>query len=422
MHIRVILMIVGSVVALPLLCSICRSASFNCGATGLTKTEQTICTNTTLSVLDAKLASLFVAIRSSASGAQKASVVAAQRAWIARRNECPNTECLAAAYNDRIAQLSAKVDQGSPPPPLSVSSPANPNPPSGTVTSGMPSARSSEPVTTVSDAPSDLTALDREIEAGLAATQQLEGKQVGFKDFRLGNSMTVNGNPKGTSSCRAIVDFSPEKNLGIQRQALEAFRARWFPIIGTFKECSATTTVFENQVSVTYSIAGRSGTIFYIHFEAPNQDLPGIAAALSKRLGAPKETISRQPISEVRQVVLKQTREECDNMRSVLTNMGNTAQPEIDKCYKSVEARTDIKMGMSKFPPEGIVKTIRDWSQEGVNVGYMSLNIEDEGKVQFISTAMNGAMKQALEAMKKEFSNLEEKTKKGEDDRKARDF
>jgi uncharacterized protein len=88
------------------------SASFNCGAMGLTKTEQTICSDATLSALDSKLAPLYSIARNSAGDADKAGIVAAQKAWVAKRNRCPDTGCLTDAYTSRIAELTRVSSAG----------------------------------------------------------------------------------------------------------------------------------------------------------------------------------------------------------------------------------------------------------------------------------------------------------------------
>ena len=272
------------------------------------------------------------------------------------------------------------------------------------------------------EVPSDLLALRGQIDAAVAATKQLKSAQIGFKDFRLGTSIKSDGAPKGAGSCQAAFEFSPEKMTMLSKQTVEVVRSRWLPVLDGIKTCTATTTVFEKPVVVTYLYAGDDEIMWKFSFKSANEDLPGITAAISKTLGAPKETIERSSIAQVRANTLKATREECDNERAMLAKMGNTAQPEIDKCYKSVESRTDIKMATSNLPPEGIVATQRVWLPAGAIVNYVSANTMDQTEVFFYATSMFSTVKQAVETMGNDIDKINNKSRKEEENKKAKRF
>lgn len=78
--------------------------SFDC-AKAATKVEQLICGSNPLAAADAELAVLFE--KAVAAAADGNAVVAEQRNWIKTvRNQCSDEPCLAAAYHNRIAELS----------------------------------------------------------------------------------------------------------------------------------------------------------------------------------------------------------------------------------------------------------------------------------------------------------------------------
>jgi uncharacterized protein len=79
--------------------------SFSCSG-NLLPTEAAICANSTLAVLDMALASLYDNVYNRTSGAARDQLVAAEKAWIARRDACgANVPCITQAYRSRIAQL-----------------------------------------------------------------------------------------------------------------------------------------------------------------------------------------------------------------------------------------------------------------------------------------------------------------------------
>jgi uncharacterized protein len=80
--------------------------SFSCSGNNLLPAEAAICANSTLAALDVALASLYDNVYNRTSGAQRDQLVAAEKAWIARRDACgANVPCITQAYRSRIAQL-----------------------------------------------------------------------------------------------------------------------------------------------------------------------------------------------------------------------------------------------------------------------------------------------------------------------------
>jgi len=93
-----------------LFCSFAWPASFNCAAGELTPVEQMICHDAQLSDLDSKLALAYAGAKNTVSAADRPNLIATQRAWIARRNQCPDVSCVAAAYAARIKALSPSAE------------------------------------------------------------------------------------------------------------------------------------------------------------------------------------------------------------------------------------------------------------------------------------------------------------------------
>lgn len=90
--------------AVGLVSQICFSASFNCNGGRLSTIEKSICADAQLSGLDSRLASVYSAEK--ARLLAPASLIEEQKAWIRRRNSCPNTQCLIELYYSRITELS----------------------------------------------------------------------------------------------------------------------------------------------------------------------------------------------------------------------------------------------------------------------------------------------------------------------------
>jgi len=78
------------------------AASFNCDKAS-TFAEEVICSDSRLTVMDEELARLYKAALASA--ANKAAISAEQKAWLATRDHCKDSNCIMQAYADRIATL-----------------------------------------------------------------------------------------------------------------------------------------------------------------------------------------------------------------------------------------------------------------------------------------------------------------------------
>ena len=85
-------------------------ASFDCQTDGLSKIENTICTDSELSKLDSQLGSVYALARATAVAGAKGALLKAQKTWLATRNLCSSAQCLHAAYDARIAELSSAPD------------------------------------------------------------------------------------------------------------------------------------------------------------------------------------------------------------------------------------------------------------------------------------------------------------------------
>lgn len=73
--------------------------------------ETAICRSYTLGQAEARMATLFQVVTSLVAMGERGTIADAQRQWIARRNACgADGACLAGAYRDRIAALSAALD------------------------------------------------------------------------------------------------------------------------------------------------------------------------------------------------------------------------------------------------------------------------------------------------------------------------
>ncbi|HWT15210.1 MAG TPA: lysozyme inhibitor LprI family protein, partial [Patescibacteria group bacterium] len=90
-------------------CASARAASFDC-AKATTTVEQLVCTNPALSDLDDDLAATYRQATSLASPGD-AEPKQSQRTWLKRRNACSDADCVAAAYQARIAELEDAIGQ-----------------------------------------------------------------------------------------------------------------------------------------------------------------------------------------------------------------------------------------------------------------------------------------------------------------------
>ena len=98
-------LVTGAVLSLGCIATPSWAASFDCAAATLTSVERAVCADEALSALDSELSSNYSALRSQATGEEKMRLVSEQKAWIAQRNRCGNTECFREAYQKRIAEL-----------------------------------------------------------------------------------------------------------------------------------------------------------------------------------------------------------------------------------------------------------------------------------------------------------------------------
>jgi len=93
-------------IAIGFLCAVfiapASAASFNCDKAS-TFAEEVVCSDSRLTVMDEELAHLYKAAL--ASSANKAAVSAKQKAWLATRDRCKDSNCIMQAYADRIAAL-----------------------------------------------------------------------------------------------------------------------------------------------------------------------------------------------------------------------------------------------------------------------------------------------------------------------------
>jgi uncharacterized protein len=84
-----------------------KAQSFNCRY-AKSPDEILICHNSRLAQLDEQMSSIFFSVRNSVSAAQHASLDAGQHSWLRARMSCGrDAECIAAAYIERIAQLTS---------------------------------------------------------------------------------------------------------------------------------------------------------------------------------------------------------------------------------------------------------------------------------------------------------------------------
>ncbi len=80
-------------------------ASFDCKKEVLSQVEDAICAHAELSRLDSQLGSVYAVARATADPAQEDALLKSQETWIATRDQCASSQCLGAAYDERIGQL-----------------------------------------------------------------------------------------------------------------------------------------------------------------------------------------------------------------------------------------------------------------------------------------------------------------------------
>lgn len=97
------------------------SSPINCKAPALSTIETEICSNGTLASLDQQLANLYSSALAKASSSDRVTLVAQQKAWLEKRNQCDGWGCLIQSYNWRI------YDFTNPPVPFSEQVPSKKN-------------------------------------------------------------------------------------------------------------------------------------------------------------------------------------------------------------------------------------------------------------------------------------------------------
>ncbi len=99
------------------MCSAAHAASFDC-TKAQTRAEQLICAESSLSRQDEQLAASYKLSRqqfdqgADGAAATLADLAAAQQAWLAQRDACPNAACLAASYAQQSAVLGFQTRPG----------------------------------------------------------------------------------------------------------------------------------------------------------------------------------------------------------------------------------------------------------------------------------------------------------------------
>ena len=81
------------------------SPSFNC-RNARARSEIAVCRNAALASLDRQMASQFYSARSRATPQQRALLERTRGTFLGYRNRCRNTDCIAAAYRDRMREIS----------------------------------------------------------------------------------------------------------------------------------------------------------------------------------------------------------------------------------------------------------------------------------------------------------------------------
>jgi uncharacterized protein len=397
-----------NMIALTIVCSLigvtqpagrASAASFNCGASGLAKTEQAICGDPGLSALDSKLGSVYALARGNASEADKAVLVVAQKGWVWRRNQCTDTQCLADAYNARIAELS---------PPTAVTA----------ATQSMSNAGTSRPSASATTV--DISALAAEQEASALAARKLISQQIGFKDFRIGKVVTAATDIPGLEGCSPMIQLpKPSADMVTVDHALHA---RWDVVLGAAVACHVATTVLEKAVSVEIDLYGNPQTIGGIQLTVDTADLQTLSDLLSKTLGPPQDKTVTITADQARAEIEKDEMKQCEEVGQSFRNSSTAAGLEVARCHQQVPGR--VLMRMAQVPVDGIIQRTRFWSPEGALVGYQTTNIGDQPKTQFTFNS-----KQTLATYQKIFGAITKDTEdqkslagKAELAAKAKDF
>jgi uncharacterized protein len=384
---------------------IASAASFNCAANGLAKTEQAICGDPSLSALDSRLGSVYALARNNASDADKTVLVAAQKAWVSRRNQCADTQCLADAYNSRIAELA-------PSPSGTFTAQAMGN---GGASDNAGASKQNAPAT-----PADISALAAEQEAGASAARKLISQQIGFKDFRIGRVITAKGDIPGLEGCSPMIQLpKPSADMVNVDHALHA---RWDVVLGGAVACHVATTVLEKTVSVEIDLYGNPQTIGGIQLMVDSADLQTLSDLLSKTLGPPQDKTITITADQARAEIQKAEMQQCDEVGESFRNSSTAASLEVARCHQQVPGRVLMRMG--QVPVDGIIQRTRFWSPEGVLVGYQTTNIGDHSKTQitFNSRQTLASYQKIFGAISKDTEDQKTLAGKAELAAKSKDF
>jgi uncharacterized protein len=401
---------------------ISHAASFNCSTAGLTRNEQTICGDASLSALDSKLGALYSLAKNNASDSDKAAILTTQKAWVARRNQCTNTVCLVDAYNARIAQLS--------------SAPAGPDSPSGPVGISsrptIPSSTSSQISPTVQPIPvaepsssttlDDLSSLKAEKQSSVSSVRKLISKQIGFKDFRLGKSVATTQEIPGFKDCSYGIQI-PEPSAGWNAQVIQTIHARWDPLIKDVVACNASTTVLEKPASVAMVLFGDDPqTVISITLTVDSADLQTISDLLSKTLGAPKNTTVTETVDQARAEIQQAEMKECEQIGESFRNSSALASQEVARCHQQVPGR--VLMRMTQVPVDGIVQHTRSWSVDGAEVGYSTINVGEHPTttIQFNAIQGGATVSKLIDGLNKDLKDREAVARNAESAAKSKDF
>jgi hypothetical protein len=371
-----------------------------------------ICSDAELSGLDSKLASAFSGARSSASPEQKTKLLQEQKAWLATRNQCQDASCVRSVYQARLNALSVSV-----PPALASTSPA---PAPSAPPTAPPSANPSAPRAQTPES-LDPDAAKTQFARSLGAADQLQARQVGFKDFRLGASL-IGVNLAGPGKCTPGISFAPKDNPGISEAVLTSAHAHW-SVFDDLKACKAETTVFEKKVSVSYRIAGPEATLYLIELTMDAEDLPLLSSAITKALGEPKETVETFTREQVAAAALKEARAKCDEQEKLVHAGGVTLFDEqIRQCYEVADKSTQIGLSATIFPPGGVKQTHRVWRSDEFAVGYFEFNNQSDAKVVFELPQLAQSISQLAKPFMADMERLRKDDQQSTDARRAKDF
>jgi hypothetical protein len=74
------------------------------------------------------------------------------------------------------------------------------------------------------------------------------------------------------------------------------------------------------------------------------------------------------------------------------------------------------------LPPDGIVATNRMWSPQGAQVVYTQVNTIDPTEVVFFASSLINPQQQVVDGLTKDIGSQNDKARKAEEEKKAKDF